>query len=174
MTGRINLFRSAVTRTLKSAMPTVRSAEAQFGRFDLDELDRTSFVTPALRISVLSVKAPSRAAGTMDAVMQCAAFVVTDGKARDEQAWDMAEAIAAMLHPGQMFGLVRVTGPSSVAIQPVISSAIRNRGIAIIAVEWSQTIREAGAVLFDGAGIMIGGVTINGEPFEPEVGDGQA
>lgn len=147
--SRINLFRAAVTATIGAAMPELRECAAQFGRFNLDELETTMIRAPAVRVAVLSAKAPRVASGQAEARLSCAAFVVTDGKDRDIQAWTIAEALATLLHAGQMFGLLRLGGPSAVAVQPVATMTLKQRGVSIIAVEWTQELRELGAGLFD-------------------------
>jgi hypothetical protein len=166
MTGRINTFRNAVIAAIRATLPAARTIEPQFGRFDLDELGRTSFKAPAIRVAVLMGKVPATPSGQNEASLQCAAFVVTDGKDRDEAGWDMAEAIATLLHSGQMWGLTKLSAPDRVSIQPVVSASIRDRGVAIIAVEWSQAVRNLGANLFDEQGVLLEELYVNGEEIE--------
>ena len=145
MTGRINTFRTAVIERIKTMMPAAKTVEAQFGRFDLDELERTMLRCPAVRVAAL----------------QCAAFIVTDGKDRDEAGWTMAEAIATLMQSGQLWGLTRLGAPDKVKIQPVVSASIRDRGVAIIAIEWSQTVRSLGENIFDEAGVLLEELYVN-------------
>lgn len=162
MTGRINTFRNAVIADIKAILPAA-TVEAQFGRFNLDELERTSIRCPAVRIAVLLGKLIDHASGESEVALQCAAFIVTDGKGRDEQGWTMAEAISTRLHSGQLWGLVRIGAPEKPAIQPVVSASIKDRGVAIMAVEWSQTVRRLGENIFDQAGVALSELYVTGE-----------
>lgn len=166
MTGRINAFRAAVITAIKAKVPLAKSVDPQFGRFDLDELERNSIRAPAIRIAVLTGKVPATASGQSEAALQCAAFVVTDGKDRDEAGWTIAEAIATLMHSGQMWGLTRLGTPERVSIQPVVSASIRDRGVAIIAVEWSQPLRALGSNLFDEDGVLLRELYINDDEIE--------
>lgn len=170
MTGRINTFRNAVIADIKIILPAA-TVEPQFGRFNLDELERTSIRCPAVRVAVLLGKLVDQATGQSEVALQCAAFIVTDGKGRDEQGWTMAEAIATRLHSGQMWGLFRIGTPEKPGIQPVVSASIKDRGVAIMAVEWTQTIKRLGENIFDEAGVALTELYVNGEEIDlPEPG----
>lgn len=176
MTGRINAFRTAVVAVLKATVPDVVSVEPQFGRFNLDELERTSIKCPTIRVAVLTAKVPPAASGQQTGALSCAAFIVTDGKDRDEKAWLLAEAVATKLHAGQMWGLIKLSTPEKPSIQPVISASVKDRGVVIIAVEWNQDIRQLGENLFDAQGRLLEELWVNGEEIElPTAGgdDGQ-
>lgn len=175
MTSRINALRSAVVDKIKAILPAA-NVERQFGRFNLDELEHVSIRCPAVRVAVLTAKVSPSPSGESEAPLQCAAFVVTDGRDRDEAAWTIGEAIAVQLHAGQMWGMTRLGGPTGVSITPVISAEIKRRGISIIAVEWRQELRRLGEGIFGADGCVIEELYINGEPVElPEDGgdDGQ-
>lgn len=164
--SRINEFRSAVVATIKKALPELRECESQFGRFNLDELETTSVRAPAVRVGLLQGKLKQVASGQAEGTMSCAAFVVTDGKDRDDMAWVIAEAVAVSLHTSQMFGLLRLGTPQGVSIQPVISAAIKSRGVSIIAVEWTQELHQLGQGIFDDSGSVIPELYINDEFIE--------
>lgn len=172
MTGRINAFRNAVIAEIKVILPAA-TVEPQFGRFNLDELERTSIRCPAVRVAALLGKLFDQAVGQCEVSLQCAAFIITDGKGRDEQGWTMAEAIATRLHSGQLWGLTRVGAPEKPAIQPVVSASIKDRGVAIMAVEWSQTVRRLGENIFDEAGVALTELYVNGEEIELPAPGGQ-
>lgn len=163
--ARINTFRSAVVGKIQAALPKA-TVENQFGRFNLDELETNSIRCPAVRVSVLSAKVAAMASGQAEAPLTCAAFVVTDGKGRDEAGWAMAEAIAVLAHAGQMWGLVKLGAPTAVTITPIVSAEIRQRGTSIIAVEWRQELRQLGEGIFDADGSVIEGLYINGDEIE--------
>lgn len=175
MTGRINAYRTAVVDNIKMILPAAR-VEAQSGRFNLEELERTSIRCPAVRVAVLSGKPSSVPSGQSEVRMQCAVFVVTDGKDRIDAAWTMAEAIAVKAHSSQLWGLTRLGPPAGVAITPIVSASIKDRGIEIVAVEWSQELRALGEEIFDADGYVIEELYVNGEVVdlpEPEGGDEQ-
>lgn len=164
--SRINEFRSAVVATIKKVLPELRECEAQFGRFNIDALETESVRAPAVRVGVLQAKLPHVASGQADAALSCAAFVITEGKDRDDMAWTMAEAIAVSLDSGQMFGLFKLGVPENVSIQPVISAGIRKTGVAIMAVEWSQRLSQLGTNLFEDDGTVPPELYINDEKIE--------
>lgn len=146
--GRINTFRNAVKEKIGQAIPDLRSCENQFGRFNLEELETQMLRAPAVRMAVLSAPFTPEPSAERSADLMCAAFIVTEGRDRDEQGWDIAEAIAVLCHPSQMWGLVRLGVPRNVMIQPVISAAIKQHGVCIIAVEWRQQLHRLGDGIF--------------------------
>lgn len=170
MSARINQYRSAVVASIKTALPALRSCEEQFGRFDLDELERTSIPAPAVRVAVLKARCKPQPNGQTEATLSCAAFVVTDGSNRDSSAWTIAEAIVTRLEPAQLWGLTKLEGPQGVEIQPVVGLKLRQRAVAIIAVEWTQTLRQLGSDIFDAAGVVVEGLYI-GDDAIVEAGD---
>lgn len=172
MSARINQFRAAVVAAIGAAMPALRSCEEQFGRFDLDELERTVIPSPAVRVAVLKAKVRPLSTGSAEATLSCAAFIVVDGKDRDGHAWAMAEAIATLLHPGQLWGIIQLEAPQAVEIQPVLGLKLRQRAVAIIAVEWTQVLRRLGAEIFGADGVVVEGLYLGEElvaaPAPPE------
>ncbi len=176
--ARINLFRSAVVAAIKAAMPALRSCEDQFGRFDLDELERTVIPSPAVRVAVLKAKVGPISTGEAEATLSCAAFIITDGNDRDTRAWAMAEAIAVLLHTSQLWGLTRLDAPQGVEIQPVLGLKLRQRAVSIIAVEWTQVLRRLGTGIFGADGTVVEGLYIGEElvaapnPPEPDEAEG--
>lgn len=178
MTARIDTFRQAVAASIKAMAPELRSCEAQFGRLNLDEFEKQMIGTPGVRVAVLSADAPNMADGRKEAVLSCAAFAVCEGRDREQAAWALAEAIAVHLHSAQQFGLVQIAAPTAVKLQPVLTATIMNRAVAIIAVEWKQTLRGLGSALFDEEGVLLTEFYLNDEEIElpepqpPEGDDG--
>lgn len=170
MSGRINTFRSAVRDHIKALLPALRSCEIQFGRFDIDALDRFSVRAPSVRVAVLSSESTQEAADRKSAMLKCAAFAITEGRDHEESAWTIAEAIFTDLSPAQMFGLLQLSGPSSVRITPIVTGDLKNRAVSIIAVEWSQTLRHLGEGIFTDEGHVVAELYINGEEQEPADG----
>ncbi|WP_455476160.1 hypothetical protein [Bartonella sp. B17] len=146
--GRINQFRQSVKNTFQNALPNIRDCSCQFGRFNLEELETQMLVAPAIRIAVLASRFTSVESGQQSAALHLGAFVVTTGKERDSQSWLLAEAIAVLCHSGQLWGLTGLTAPREVQIEPVISAAIKQRGVAISVVEWHQDLHRLGENIF--------------------------
>jgi hypothetical protein len=161
--ARINAYRDAVIAAIRQAMPKLMECSAQFGRFNLEELETNSIRAPAVRFGVLSAKVSPLPAGTSEALLNCAAFAVTEGRKRDEEAWAIAEAICVLLRPAQLFGLTHVSGPADVAILPVVTGRLKQRAVSIIAIEWKQTLRQLGANIFDEAGCLVSDLYLTGE-----------
>ena len=177
MSARLNAFRAAVVATIAARMPHLRECEEQFGRFDLDELERTPVRAPAVRVAVIRARCGGEPNGQVSADLHCAAFVVTDGRDRDASAWAIAEAIVTMLHSGQMWGLTRVASPSHIDITPSVRLDLKQRGVSIAAVEWRQTVRNLGDGIWDDEQHLLDELYVNDElvPLEalqaPEDGD---
>lgn len=160
--SRINAYRTAVIATVQTAMPELKNADVLFGRFNIDDLKQNSFKTPSVQFGVLSCRI-ERQANNIDAKLGCAAFAVTDGKDRDAAAWTIAEAIAVLLKPSQLFGINNMSAPEAMKITPMVSGDLRTRGVAVIAVEWTQTLRNVGPDVFDDEGHLITELYINDE-----------
>ena len=170
--SRINAYRAAVVATIRAAMPELKECKEQFGRFNLEDLDKSMIHCPAVRFAVLSVKLQPEPSAQPTAQLFCAAFVVTEGKERDEHGWAIAEAVAVTAHSAQLFGLVKLGAPSAVAITPVITGVVKNRNVSIMAVEWRQELRELGAGIWDDEKHLLRELYFNDEPVdlsEPEV-----
>lgn len=148
--GRINQFREAVIRSLKRALPDVRDCGCQFGRFNLEELETQMLVAPAVRVAVLESRLNPMPSGQMSADLHLGAFIITTGKERDVSSWLLAEAIGVLCHSGQLWGLMHVSAPRDVSINPIISAAIKQRGVSISVVEWRQDLHHLGQDIFAG------------------------
>lgn len=168
--SRINTFRTAIEGIFASALPQLRSCEAQFGRFDLDELQRNTIKAPGLRIAILRAPVLVNASGSYDAALECAAFAVADGKAptRDADAWKIAEAALAVLSPRQRFGLPSISAPYDLRVAPLLTGQLDRRGVSVVALEWKQTLREVTSGVFEEGEPITLEIEVNGEPFEVE------
>ncbi|WP_375695516.1 hypothetical protein [Bartonella sp. AC66GZZY] len=156
--GRINQFREAVIRSLKGALPDVRDCGCQFGRFNLEELATQMLVAPAIRVAVLESRLSSVASGQQSTDLHLGAFIITTGKERDIQSWLLAEAIAVLCHSGQLWGLTHLSAPRDVQIEPIISAAIKQRGVSISVVEWHQDLYHLGKDIFCDEGKLKSGL----------------
>jgi hypothetical protein len=169
--ARVNAYRTAVVATIRAAMPDLRECEEQFGRFNLDELETISVRCPAVRVAVLEARAMPMPNGQVAARLSCAAFAISEGRDRDAAAWTMAEAIAVLLQPAQLFGLTRLGAPEALRIQPIITARVKARGVAIIAVEWTQELRELGTAIFDDDGVLLEELYVNDELVDLDDGE---
>ncbi|EJF76771.1 hypothetical protein MCO_01484 [Bartonella sp. DB5-6] len=156
--GRINAFREAVIKNLKGALPDVRDCGCQFGRFNLEELETQMLVAPAIRVAVLESRMSPVASGYMSADLHLGAFIITTGKERDVSSWLLAEAIAVLCHSGQLWGLTHLSSPRDVEIEPIISAAIKQRGVSISVVEWHQDLHQLGQDIFCDEGQLKAGL----------------
>ncbi|KEG17048.1 hypothetical protein ACMY46_06165 [Bartonella bacilliformis] len=151
--GRINQLREAIKKTLKDAFPDVRDCGCQFGRFNLEELETQMLIAPAIRVAILESRLCCVASGQQSADLHLGAFIVTTGKERDYQSWLLAEAIAVFCHSGQLWGLTGLSAPREVQIEPIVSAAIKQRGVAISVVEWHQDLHRLGQDIFCDEGV---------------------
>lgn len=161
MSARLNDYRNAVVAKINEFIPLLASCEAQFGRFNLEELETNIIKTPAVRFAVLSANLSGEADAQASALMTCAAFIITEGRDRDETAWAIAEAIAVITNPPAMFGLVKLGAPTKRSIQPVASMKLKQRGVVVIAVEWTQELHHLGINIFDDERHMLTELYIN-------------
>ncbi|MEC9247320.1 MAG: hypothetical protein VYB05_21380 [Pseudomonadota bacterium] len=168
--ARINAFRAAVVAEVKTAMPALRQCEEQFGRFNLDDLETNVIPSPAVRIAVLKAAMNDQAGGEVEANLSCAAFIITDGRERDAEAWTIAEALVVLLHSAQMWGLTKLGAPEKVEIQPLVTVKLKQRGAAIMAVEWTQRLRNLGEGIFDDEQHLLTELYVNNEQWIPEDG----
>ncbi|HOV03867.1 MAG TPA: hypothetical protein PLJ34_10575 [Hyphomicrobiales bacterium] len=164
MTGRINTYRAAVPATLRPLMPALKTCEAQLGRFDLDRLEKTSLRTPAVLVGILAAPLKVNANATSSVFIEVAAFAVTGGPEakRDDAAWAIAEVIAATAHSTQRWGLDDIGEIEKVKISPVLSSALSDRGVSIVVVQWTQKLNGIGTAILE-AGVLPPEVYINDE-----------
>lgn len=170
--ARINAFRAAVVTAVKTAMPALRQCEEQFGRFNLEDLETNIISSPAVRIAVLKAKMNDQAGGEIAASLSCSAFIITDGRERDAQAWTIAEALIVLLHSSQMWGLTKLGAPTKVEIQPLVTVKLKRRGAAIIAVEWTQKLRNLGTGIFDDEQHLLTELYVNDEEWPLEADGG--
>lgn len=163
MTGRINTYRAAVRDEIKRILPDLKSCEIQFGRFDIDALDKMIIKAPSVRVAVLVADGTPEASDRISGDLSCAAFVITEGKNHEEAAWDIAEAIFTLLGPKQMWGMVKLSGTSKSRIQPIVTGDLKMRTVSIIAVEWKQELRHLGEGVFNKEGYAVSELYINDE-----------
>ena len=169
MSSRINEFRAAVPPVIKAAMPELRTCVAQLGRFDLDRLDTTSLRMQAVLVGVISAPLSSNPNDSSSATLEVIAFAVTEGREeeRDNAAWAIGEAIAAILRRPQRWGLTNIAEPESVKLTPIISEGIAKRGVSILSCGWRQRLNGIGEAIFE-AGVLPAEAYLNDEPVDIE------
>ncbi|MBB4302351.1 hypothetical protein GGD81_001378 [Rhodobium orientis] len=147
--SRLVAYRKAVTAGIRAALPELKTCDGIGGRFDLEEIESRSITSPAVLVGILAAPLKSEAQGTGRATLKVAAFVLTEGRSRDDTSWAIAEAIGALAvsKSTARWGLDHLALPSEVRIEPVISR--RKRGVALVVVQWSQSLSEIGASVFD-------------------------
>jgi len=160
---RINAFRVAVVEAIRAVMPDLRDCEEQFGRFVLEELERNIIKCPAVRFAVLRATLINEPSAEPTAELDCAAFVVTEGRTRDQSGWAIAEGIAVLLHSSQLFGLTRLSAPRDARILPVVSGKLKARAVSVIAVEWKQELRNLGDGIWDDETHLLSELYVNDE-----------
>ena len=144
--GRLSSFHDALTAYLQRHLPGV-DVDQHYGQFDFEELKSFGAKTPAVRVSIAG---PSHslalASGGREALLVCAAFVVTAATAKvpaQRSASDLSEFISARIHR-QTFGLAFAEPPTDVQIENHYSAALRKAaggsGLALFSVSWVQTV----------------------------------
>lgn len=124
------------------------------GRFDAGELMRESFRAPACRVAFMGA-AKSQALANEERRFDAAlgVFIVTDRKARDLDGLLLAEWVAVQIELWSNHGLRGVGVPKNQQITSLYTGDLGDRGVAIHAVSWMQTVRlghdEIGAGVHD-------------------------
>jgi DNA-binding IclR family transcriptional regulator len=64
---------------------------------------------------------------------------------------------------GNHWGLAKVGMAEKVSLEPVMSAAIRSRGVSLVAVTWTTRLREIGTNIYDDAGNVVTALYVNDE-----------
>lgn len=149
----------------KSVLPNLRTCEAIAGRFNLETLIETSFQAPALFIGVLKSPIKIGANEQHSLLADCAAYIVTDGKApdRDKKAWIIAEAIAQTLASSSSWKPKDIGAATKIVIEPVLSAKINRKNITLIAVTWDCEIKRIGTNIFEDDGTVFTDLYVNND-----------
>ncbi len=112
------------------------------GRFDAYELTRESFRAPAFRLAFLGA-GKSQALANEERRFDAAigVFIVTDRRARDVDGLLLAEWVAAQVELWSNHGLRGVGIPKDQRIEALHTGELGERGVAIHALVWVQTVR---------------------------------
>lgn len=152
--SRIETLKGALVSNIEAILPQLKECRAIGGRFNIDELEKRSIRAPAVLIGVLKSPVKQSADGSVDVDANIAAFCLTEGneEKRDAACWVMAEAIAAMLSSTKHWGVGGFGQPTRIDIEPVISADTRSRGVTLVAVTFSNTVRNINAGVFTDQG----------------------
>lgn len=140
--SRLVELRTALVDDFKNFLPDMRSVEAHFGPFDIDELKAFSMKAPAVRVSILGGPMQPVSTREQEVKLQIAAYIVTASTAAmqaDVAALAIGEAIVERLS-GRSF--TRWSTPASdLRIDNHYSGAVRDKGgIALFSVSWQSQI----------------------------------
>lgn len=140
----INEVLSALQSHLKTpGLPGVTDIEVTPGKFDVAELTRQSLRTPALRLCFLGA-AKSKAAPNEERRFDAAfsVFVITEAKGRGPMGVQIGEWIVDQVILWPVPQMVRGAGiPRDLRFDALYTSEIDQRGIALHAVSWVQSVR---------------------------------
>ncbi|MBL4785265.1 MAG: hypothetical protein JKY49_07540 [Cohaesibacteraceae bacterium] len=117
-----------------------KSVDQLFGKFRVEDLDRISFKTPAVFVSIASGKPSIQHNGQLMLECQLAIMLVTSTKDRTGSPWDLSLACTKLVHRNA-FKLANNRHPQNLNVIPVISSTDRRKNNQLTAITWSQTMR---------------------------------
>ncbi len=170
--SRIEAFKAGMEEAINRIMPDLKSVEVLPGRFNLDDLQDRSFRAPAAFPTVLKSNFKMSAGLQLTLVAKCACFFVAQGREdeRNKNVWAMAEAFASIL-PGNRFGMFKIGSPTDIEVDPLISAKIKNKGVSVVAITWSQELHALGEGLFDDNKVVLSQFYVNGELADEVVDD---
>lgn len=150
----IGTFLDAIMTDIQAPLAELRVGDIATspGRFDASEIDRHSFKAPAVRIAFLGAgrsKAQANNARKFDA--SWGVFVVTDGRGREHEGLEIMAAVAVQIEGNRFAAGLPVGIPENIRLDPLYTSSVDDKGIALFSVSWTQTIRLGASFSFDGA-----------------------
>ncbi|MCB1520671.1 MAG: hypothetical protein KDJ37_08850 [Hyphomicrobiaceae bacterium] len=149
--SRLVELRDALVRDFKQFIPDMRSVEAHFGPFDLDELKAFSLKAPAIRVSILGGPLDAVSTREQDVRLQCAAYIVTRPLAAsgaDVIALRIAEALVERISARSF---TRWSEPGTqLQLDNHYSGAVREAGsIALFSLAWQTVVRVGRNVAYE-------------------------
>lgn len=140
--SRLVELRTALIADFEAYLPDMRSVEAHFGPFDIDELKFFSLKAPAVRVSILGGPMTPVSTREQEVRLQLAAYIVTASTAAmqaDVAALAIGEAIVERLS-GKSF--TRWSTPAAdLRLDNHYSGAVRDKGgVALFSVSWQSQI----------------------------------
>lgn len=136
-----NLYehREAIVAALKPLLPARVAVESHHGPFDLQELVRTSFPAPCVRIALLGYTDDD--ADQPHGVAEFAAYIVTkDGKemSRDQMNLVLGGALVAICKTNALVTGADARMPAKPVYRNRYSSPVGGTGLTLGVVTWSQ------------------------------------
>ncbi|MBT2131223.1 hypothetical protein [Aliiroseovarius lamellibrachiae] len=160
----------AVCDELKSFMPKLKKCDPHAGKFDLGELKKAGFPASSVLVSNLGAKQDTTyGQGAPSYMLRMAAYVVTKdglGVNRDTLAANICQVLLRVI-PGKTWSQSGYGQARDVAMQTLVSSKIKDKGVSLWAVTWHQPISffapeptEIGAELYVGQSPAIGAANV--------------
>jgi phage gp37-like protein len=144
MSGLIDL-REAIVAGIKAAVDSSLDVAAHSGRFTLDELSAFMVKAPAIRVAMLGVQAMTPVGeGGLDLDIQIGLYVATKDSgarlSRDTASLGLVEALVMLAHD-RRWGVANAHPCQARTAQNLYTEAGRTKGVALWAIELSQTLR---------------------------------
>jgi phage gp37-like protein len=141
----LNELTEAICTTIKTWLPELKTCTPHGGRFDGKEIARVSGRAPAVFVAVLSTgKGIEVGNGQQDVPVTFAAYVAaTDQRklARAQAALNMVEGLVSRIYQQNWGFPDRVYAAKPAASRNLYSGIIAQKGVALWAVTWPQTVR---------------------------------
>lgn len=135
-----------VISAVKTAAPDLRTCKARAGALTAKELDDLGAASPAVIVSWLGARPAAQRTGPQPSFdLGMAAYVIT----KDRLGLDRETAAAALsallmtLIPDRTWGRAEAGEATNVRLESLVTDAVRNAGIALWAVTWSQPVALA-------------------------------
>lgn len=134
-------LRTAIVDQLLTKLAPVK-AESHGGRFTLADLQRIATGAPTVRVACLGVTGVEQSGGSVSATARWGAFVLTKDQRqlpRDHSALLITAQILASVVENR-WGLEAAELPTDLRGDNLYSGKLENKGVALWAVTWTQTI----------------------------------
>jgi len=135
---------TAIGDALRAApdLAMVNEVKVTPGRFDASEITKRSFKAPALRVAFLGApKSQGTADGTRRYDVALAVFVLTDGRERETEGVDIAQAVAELIELNRFSDGSGIGLPTNLRMDALYSGSVDDKGISLYSVSWTQTMR---------------------------------
>jgi hypothetical protein len=144
-------LRSACAETLAGLFPDV-TVRSHIGKLDISDLLNRDFINaPAILVAVTRVRTEDRMSHDRDLPVQLTAYIIVEDTAvgdpplrfaRDEVGYALGDALLAALRTDTIarWGLEDIGYPDSPELVPTFTMATFERGTAVYAVSWMQTL----------------------------------
>lgn len=143
-----------IAARIGAAMPQLATCKGMIGRFDVQNVKDHGVTAPAVLVSRIGARQGQTFAGPVFTYeLRLAAFVLVKnapGLMREEALGRISQVLMRIL-PDNVWGLPdHVTPARAIEEEPLFSKAIRDQGVALAAITWTQDI-EVGRLPADEA-----------------------